>query len=100
MERIMNKRLSKQQWQALLVEQEQSELSVAAFCREKKIKAKNFYNQRRNRSNEVATEAQPFVRAKLTTPQNLTEITLCYGHTKLCLPTDVSSTWLAKLMQA
>lgn len=61
----MKRRLNKQQWQVLLDEQAQSGLSVAAFCRDKNLTAKNFYNQRSNKIHKVARPSQPFVRARL-----------------------------------
>jgi hypothetical protein len=41
-------RFSTQQWQELFKEQDGSGLSIAAFCRDKNIKVKNFYNNRSN----------------------------------------------------
>lgn len=52
----MNTRLSKQQWQTLLDEQEQSGLSVVAFCRDHNLNAKSFYNQRSNMQKLYAVE--------------------------------------------
>lgn len=97
----MNARLSKQQWQTLLDQQEDSGLSVAAFCRDNNLNAKNFYNQRSNRARRASGQAQPFVRAQLK-PQfrDVGEITLSVGKSQLHIPAGVSPQWLADLMVA
>ncbi len=65
----MTTRPNKQQWQALLNEQEQEQeqeqngLSVAQFCRDKNLTSKNFYNQRSNKhhnNNTVSVKPLPF----------------------------------------
>ena len=58
-------RFSTQQWQEFFKEQEDSGLSIAAFCRDKNIKVKNFYN---NRSNHLRkTRPSAFILAKKST---------------------------------
>lgn len=98
----MKPRLNKQQWQALLAEQEQSGLSVAAFCREKNLTAKNFYNQRSNKHRKTNPDsARPFVRAQFNSQdKTTTELTLIYGKVQLRLPADASPQWLSELMVA
>ncbi len=97
----MKPRFNKQQWQDLLTEQEQSGLSVAAFCRDKNLTAKNFYNQRSNKDRKAAGKAQPFVHAQLdSSARNATELTLSCGKVQLRLTVDASPQWLAELMVA
>jgi len=98
----MKSRLNKQQWQALLIEQEQSGLSVAQFCRDKNLTAKNFYNQRSNKHSKAnAVSVMPFVRAQIdSSVRNTAELTLNYGKVQLRLPTDASPLWLADLVVA
>src|SRR5690554_1149671 len=97
----MKTRLSKQQWKTLLDQQGDSGLSVAAFCRDNNLNAKNFYNQRSNKARRVASQSQPFVRAQLK-PQfrDVGEITLSVGKSQLHIPAGVSPQWLADLMVA
>ncbi len=98
----MKPRLNKQQWQDLLTEQEQSGLSVAAFCREKNLTAKNFYNQRSNKHRKTnADSAPPFVRAQFNSQgKTPAQLTLNYGKVQLRLTVDASPQWLAELMVA
>ena len=97
----MKIRLSKQQWQTLLDQQAGSGLSVAAFCRDNNLSAKNFYNQRSNRARRAPGQAQSFVRAQLE-PQSrdVGEITLRVGKNQLHIPASIPPQWLADLMVA
>jgi hypothetical protein len=71
MEKTRRRRRSRSQWQALLARAEQSELSVANFCRNEDISAASFYQWRQrlaagapSRSDagrQQAGEATPFV---------------------------------------
>jgi hypothetical protein len=97
-------RLSTQQWQELFKEQEDSELSIAAFCRDKNIKAKDFYN---NRSNHLKkAQVSPFIIAKKPNPKpkssgsEYPKVTLLCGAGQLSIPTTVSPVWLAQLINA
>jgi hypothetical protein len=76
----MTTRLSKQQWQDSLSEQEQSGMSVAAFCRDKNLVAKNFYNQRSNKLRKATNSPTLFVRAQRAQPERVnSEISISYG---------------------
>ena len=97
----MKTRLNKQQWQVLLTDQEKSGLSVAAFCRDKNLTAKNFYNQRSNKLRKTTGNTQPFVRAHMKPAvRSSSEFTLIYGKLQLRLPAGSSPQWLAELMVA
>lgn len=96
----MATRLSKQQWQDLLAEQEQSGLSVAAFCRDKNLIAKNFYNQRSIKLRKASSD-KPFVRAHRAQPVYvISDISISYGRVQLQLSAGTSPKWLADLLVA
>jgi hypothetical protein len=93
---------STQQWQEFFKEQQNSDLSIAAFCRDKNIKVKNFYN---NRSNHLRkTRPSAFILAKKPTVKSsgsdYTKVTLQCGNNQLHIPTTVSPIWLAQLIDA
>ena len=52
----------KQEWLALISEQQQGDLSIAAFCREKSIKVQYFYYHRSQHLKN--TKPSEFVQAK------------------------------------
>lgn len=95
-------RRSTQQWQELFKEQENSDLSIAAFCRDKNIKVKNFYNNRRNHLKKTQTSA--FILAKKPAPKQTVsdypKVTLLCGSGQLHIPTTVPPVWLAQLLNA
>jgi hypothetical protein len=62
----MKPTVSKQQWLDWINEQEQSDLSIAAFCRNKTINADNFYYHRGQHRKNSLTASSAFVRAQLT----------------------------------
>ena len=94
--------ISKQQWLSWLSEQKESGLSIAAFCRVNSINADNFYYHHGQLRKKSASDRSTFVRAKLTsasTPiEAQSDITLCVGRSRLHLPRNVSSQWLASLI--
>lgn len=96
--------VSKQQWLDWIREQEQSSLSIAAFCRQKDIRADNFYYHRQQQRKAALPDSAPFIRA--TVPSKDGEVTrvesiqLTCGRSCLMLPCDVSPQWLATLMVA
>jgi hypothetical protein len=95
-------RFSTQQWQELFKEQDDSGLSIAAFCRDKNIKVKNFYNNRSNHLKKV--QVSPFIIAKKPKPKSsgpeYPKVTLLCGAGQLSIPTTVSPVWLAQLINA
>ncbi len=96
--------VSKQQWLDWISEQEQSHLSIAAFCRQKDIRADNFYYHRQQQRKAAIPNSAPFIRA--TSPNKDGEVVraesirLTCGRSCLMLPCDVSPQWLAALMAA
>jgi hypothetical protein len=82
---------SKQQWLDWIDEQEQSDLSVAAFCRHKKINADNFYYHRgQHRKKSLPVDAR-FIRAQFVTEPAVTSyspIKVVLGDLTIYLPLD------------
>lgn len=94
----MKQQISKQQWLDFLSEQKQSGLTVAAFCRDKNINAKNFYNHSL-KARRASSKTPPFVKAQLSPDRPVaTGITLQHGKTQINLPASVSPQWLAQLL--
>lgn len=50
------------QWQAIIAAQEQSDESVAAYCRERGLNEKNFYRWRRKLPKATAMGPEGFIR--------------------------------------
>jgi hypothetical protein len=92
----------KQQWLELINEQQQSGLSIAAFCRNKNIKVKYFYYHRTQHIKSNNPSA--FIQAKPTRDKRPMDspasLTLHCGSGQLHLPADVSPVWLASLMKS
>ncbi len=96
----MRSTIPKQQWLDWLNEQEQSDLSIAAFCRSKEISADNFYYHRKKAQQKPHADAPGFVRAKLPQLSRQSSLTLTRGQTTLLFPCNTSPQWLAALMMA
>jgi hypothetical protein len=98
----MKQTVSKQQWLDWIDEQEQSSLSIAAFCRNKKINADNFYYHRGQHRKKILPANSTFVRAQLVDDSALItsqpDMTLCVGRSRLSISTNVSPEWLSSLM--
>jgi hypothetical protein len=86
----------KAQWLAFIKEQQQSDVSIAAFCSEKNIKVKYFYYHRTKHLKSINPSA--FVRAKPPDDKSSSP-TLRYGSGQLYLPAGVSTVWLASRMK-
>tara|TARA_B110000881_G_C18471501_1_gene461589 strand:- start:638 stop:934 length:297 start_codon:yes stop_codon:yes gene_type:complete len=93
---------STQQWQEFFKEQKNSDLSIAAFCRDKNIKVKRFYNNRSNHLKKTQTSAFILAKKPAAKPSNLEcpNVTLLCGDGQLHIPTTVSPVWLAQLLNA
>ena len=92
----------KKQWLAFINEQQQSGLSIAAFCRDKNINPKYFYYHRSQYLKRLNPPA--FIQAKPPKVKNpedkLSHVILCRGGCQLRLTADVPTAWLASLMKA
>ena len=107
-------RRTRTQWQALFNEYDQSGLTAAAFCREKKLCPKYFSLRRRQLNTkaveiqEAAASPKSFVRAMVSAGEQRSpvligsadEIVLCQGDWHLSLPTSISPQWLASLINS
>lgn len=96
----MKQKISKQQWRELLNEQQHSGLSIAAFCRDNNINAKNFYNHS-HKAKKASQKLPSFVKAQIRSdhPMNAaSDITLRYGKAEIHLPVNVSPQWLAQVL--
>jgi putative transposase len=98
----MKPTVSKQQWLDWINEQEQSDLSIAAFCRNKTINADNFYYHRGQHRKNSLNASSAFVRAQLMDDSALiasqSDMTLCVGRSRLSISASVSPEWLSALM--
>ena len=100
------KRRSVAEWQTLVDEQQNSGLSVKAFCREHGLVDKTFYNQRHklsrrrgsaDRTKPGFVQVQPSPSAAIA-PSGF--LVLQHRHSRLELSAAVSPAWLAELMGA
>jgi hypothetical protein len=96
--------VSKHQWLNWIDEQEKSGLSIAAFCRNNKINADNFYYHRAQQRKQSLPATSAFVRAQLVDDSALMKIppdmTLCVGRSRLQFSAGVSPEWLSSLMRS
>jgi hypothetical protein len=93
-------RRSEDQWRELFEAHARSGLSVAAFCREKKLSANYFSLRRRQLLDESAKpKAKPFVAARVSALPLLTVIEVQAGAVRLRLPESVPAGWLVELVR-
>ena len=92
-----------QQWREVFKQQANSDLSVAAFCKEHGIGQSYFYKRKSDLAvKDNAGPTTPFIKVK---PQakNIAptaSIKLQYQQTRLHLPTTTSPSWLAEFLKA
>ena len=86
----MQSTISKQQWLNWIDEQEQSDLSIAAFCRTQQINVDNFYYHRAQQRKKTARKETGFVRAQLPAPPitSTAVITITYSEVTIRLPLE------------
>ena len=87
----MKPTISKQQWLDWINEQEQSGLSIAAFCRKKSINADNFYYHRGQHRKQSLSANSGFVRAQFVpepTVTTLGPVRVELGNLMIYLPLD------------
>ncbi len=95
---------TKQQWLDLLVLQQQSELSIAQFCRDHDLSVKAFYARRSNWLKSQHPEQSSFSKVVVAeNPKPVTmpapALTLSIGKAKLSIPNSTDVIWIAKLME-
>ena len=99
---------NKQQWQELVLAQQQSGLNISAYCRKHKLSTSSFYaHKKRLESTEGAFVCAQISQHKVIehqvtqlelAPPNVA-ITLELAHAKLHLPHSVSPSFLAQLLR-
>ena len=92
----------KQQWLTLINAQQESGLTIVAFCRDNNINHKHFYYHRSQ--SLKGPNPSPFIQAKLPAAKrpasDSDKLTLQCGNGQLQLSANVSAVWLASLMKA
>lgn len=93
-----------EEWYQLFAEQQESGLSAAQFCRERKLCPKHFCTRRRQlraSPDVTAQKSNAFVAVPVIQPNPPagTEIQLRCGPVTLSLPITVAAPWLAQLIQ-
>ena len=88
-----------EQWQVIFEEQQQSGMTIEAFCRQKDIPITTFYNSRK----KLERRQLSFIKATVTQTQqvealSVSDITLMHGQTKLSLPITCEPQWLAEFV--
>ena len=84
-------------WQSIIEQQQQSGLSIVAFCKQNKLNTKSFYRSRRMLRNQARTDKfLPVVVPTLPEHKIVVEL----ENAKLHLPPSCEPTWLAQLLKA
>ena len=100
----MRKVRSQQQWRQIHDDQQQSGLTIAAYCRERNISTSGFYTHR-DKHNKVSAKQPVFVSTTVT-KQTMTKehqalyqpIVLEYSSATLKLPANTSAEYLITLL--
>ena len=96
-------RRTKDDWKALIQQQEDSQLSVADFCQQHNLGQTYFY-KRKSDLKKLSMAPQKEACIKVSKPtikpsQNLT-IKMQYQQSRISVPVNVSPLWLAELIKA
>ena len=100
----MRKHRKADEWRALILAQQHSELSIADFCKQHQLSTSAFY---KNRADLMFDESPPatFIAAKVTQSQSIEIQTastppfvLRHQHVELSLPASTSPEFIADLM--
>lgn len=100
-------RRTREQWQALIDEQQTSGLSISEYCRQHQIKLQSFYARRSalKKQSPSATIAQPtgFIKVATCTTQNPTSpadaIYIKTQQATIQLPANTSPQWFGQFMR-
>jgi hypothetical protein len=95
-------RRTKAEWQAVILAQQESGLSAAAFCREREIKA-NYFCRVRNqlRLSNVEKQVSDFVPVSVSRSSVAERITIrCEAGATVELPYGIEPRWVAQLLLA
>lgn len=95
------KRRSKAEWQNLFSEQETSGLNVMAFCQKRGLNPQYFGKRRRQLQDRHALKpSSSFMPVAISSRRDVSMLVLQQGDAlTLKIPTSVSSSWLAELIQ-
>lgn len=86
------------QWQALIEEHKDSDLSVIDYCRQNQLSTSSFYAAR----NKTASIPSAFVRTKVTQEVEITatpSIELLIGRAKIIFPSTTSASYIGQLLR-
>ena len=92
-------RRSREQWQALVDEQNSSGLTAADFCKQHNINEKYFSTVKHKLKHPSATAPSGFTRVKPTHPL-ASVLNISYGNVQLSIPVTVEPGGLARFVQA
>ena len=81
------------QWRSTIADQEQSGLSVAAYCRRENLNAKGFYLAR-----SKLKRYSPFVEATPSPSKAPCAMTVKTSHVEMYIPTDACPNWVAQVI--
>ena len=91
-----------EQWQALFIAHDQTDLSAAEFCRQHNLCPKYFSLRRKQLSGQAVKtqKTTAFVKARVSTMRRfgMESIQLRHGSCELTVPSSVSPEWLAVLI--
>jgi len=89
-------------WALLIQKQEESELTIKAFCQHHKLDLSTFYVRKKQLKNKVqATPKNAFIKLNKAASKASTEnIKIQHNQTHLNLPMGIEPTWLATLVKA
>ena len=98
------KRRSKAEWRELIEQQKHSGLSGGAFCDQRGLSRKSFYQQRKSLAQKPADlEAGQFIKVSprpIKKMPVLAAAVLHYHDSQLQLPVGADPIWVAELMKA
>ena len=93
-------RRSSQEWQAIIEQQEASDLTVVDFCEQQQVDRKYFYARRHAlRKQKQGKQTASFVKVSKTPMDNAT-MSLQVCDARLTLPLNCEPLWLAQLLKA
>jgi hypothetical protein len=95
-------RRTRAEWQALIVAQQKSGLTAAAFCRERGIPVNYFCRVRRQlQSDEVEKQVADFIPVSVSRPSATEKITVRHEcGASVDLPFNIAPIWVAQLLPA
>ena len=96
------KRQSRQDWQKLIQQQSEGDLSIVDFCKLQKISTSCFYKHKAMHKLQPSVSISPFIKAKRSIVSSENPIPIKIQHGKICihLPTTIHSIWLADFIKA